>query len=178
MTIDLGDYINGIPMGAMAPGSSGGGGGGGTPYVLPPATTTTLGGIIVGDNLTIDDTGKLNAQAGTASEDYVEYQALTNAEYNLLQDKSESTLYRITDAAKVYLGETSLSEGSTAAVIDGGNATSVNLVPVYNTIENKSDFAELYESNIEMIDDLQTTFKAQSPLSDVVTSAIVEQEGI
>lgn len=63
MTIDLGDYINGIPMGAMAPGSSGGGGGGGTPYVLPPATTTTLGGIIVGDNLTIDATGKLNAQA-------------------------------------------------------------------------------------------------------------------
>lgn len=179
MTIDLGDYINGIPMGAMAPGSSGGGGGGGTPYVLPPATTTTLGGIIVGDNLTIDATGKLNAQAGgSTSEDYVEYQALTNAEYNLLPDKSESTLYRITDAAKVYLGETSLSEGSTATVIDGGNATSVNLVPVYNTIENKSDFAELYESNIETIDDLQTTFKAQSSLSDVVTSSIVEQEGV
>ncbi len=41
------------------------GGSGGTVYVLEPATTSTLGGIIVGDNLTIDEDGKLNAVAGT-----------------------------------------------------------------------------------------------------------------
>ena len=36
-------------------------------YELPPATTTTLGGIIVGDNLTIDEDGVLSAQAGGES---------------------------------------------------------------------------------------------------------------
>lgn len=34
-------------------------------YVLPPSTTTTLGGIIVGDNLTITETGKLSAKDTT-----------------------------------------------------------------------------------------------------------------
>lgn len=34
---------------------------------LTPATTTTLGGIIVGDNLTIDSNGKLNATGGGSS---------------------------------------------------------------------------------------------------------------
>ena len=33
--------------------------------LIKPATTSTLGGIIVGDNLTIDEDGKLNAVAGT-----------------------------------------------------------------------------------------------------------------
>ncbi len=34
------------------------------PYVLPPATTETLGGIIVGENLTITPEGVLSSQAG------------------------------------------------------------------------------------------------------------------
>jgi hypothetical protein len=34
------------------------------PYILPPATQTTLGGIKVGDNLTIDADGTLHAQPG------------------------------------------------------------------------------------------------------------------
>lgn len=38
-------------------------GGEGTPYTLPEATTTTLGGIIVGDNLSVDDNGKVSAPA-------------------------------------------------------------------------------------------------------------------
>jgi hypothetical protein len=36
----------------------------GNSYVLPPATANTLGGIIVGDNLTINANGLLSAQAG------------------------------------------------------------------------------------------------------------------
>lgn len=43
MTIDLGDYINGIPMGAMAPGSSGGGGGETGNYVTLDTTQTIEG---------------------------------------------------------------------------------------------------------------------------------------
>lgn len=33
-------------------------------YILPKATANILGGIIVGDNLTVDDNGRLNAMAG------------------------------------------------------------------------------------------------------------------
>jgi hypothetical protein len=39
----------------------------GNSYVLPPATANTLGGIIVGDNLTINANGLLSAQAGGVS---------------------------------------------------------------------------------------------------------------
>jgi hypothetical protein len=42
--------------------NSGGGGGGG--YVLPTATANRLGGIKVGENLTVEADGTLNAQAG------------------------------------------------------------------------------------------------------------------
>lgn len=36
---------------------------GGEAYELPPATTSTLGGVIVGDNLTVDGAGKISAGA-------------------------------------------------------------------------------------------------------------------
>lgn len=38
-------------------------GGSGDSYTLPAATTSALGGVIVGDNLTVDDTGKLSGAA-------------------------------------------------------------------------------------------------------------------
>ena len=57
MTITIGDCLFGIPMGAVSPSSSSGGGG----YILPPATTSTLGGVIVGDNLEVEDTGEVSA---------------------------------------------------------------------------------------------------------------------
>lgn len=38
--------------------------GGGGSYILPPATASTLGGIKVGQNLTVESDGTLNAQAG------------------------------------------------------------------------------------------------------------------
>lgn len=37
---------------------------GGEAYVLPPATTSTLGGVIIGDNLTVDGSGRVSATAG------------------------------------------------------------------------------------------------------------------
>lgn len=39
--------------------------GGGEQYVLPPATAETLGGIKVGENLTIDENGVLSAEGGS-----------------------------------------------------------------------------------------------------------------
>lgn len=40
-----------------------GGGGSVEPYILPPAKADTLGGIMVGDNLVIDESGRLSATA-------------------------------------------------------------------------------------------------------------------
>lgn len=37
---------------------------GGEAYVLPPATTSTLGGVIIGDNLSVDGSGRVSASAG------------------------------------------------------------------------------------------------------------------
>lgn len=49
---------------------------GGETYTLPPATTSTLGGMIVGDNLTVDGSGRVSAQAGQS---YVLPAATTSA---------------------------------------------------------------------------------------------------
>ena len=59
-------------------GKKAGGGGGG--YVLPPATSNTLGGIKVGDNLSIDGSGVLSAAAGSG---FVtnDYEKITNGQY-------------------------------------------------------------------------------------------------
>lgn len=38
----------------------------GASYTLPPATTSTLGGIIVGDNLSVDGTGRLSAEPSSS----------------------------------------------------------------------------------------------------------------
>lgn len=38
---------------------------GGVAYVLPPATDTTLGGVIVGDGLTVDGSGRLSSATST-----------------------------------------------------------------------------------------------------------------
>lgn len=37
---------------------------GGEAYVLPPATPSTLGGVIIGDNLSVDGSGRVSAKAG------------------------------------------------------------------------------------------------------------------
>lgn len=48
-------------------------------YTLPPATTTTLGGIKVGENLTITEDGTLNATGGGSLPDNVAYTNQTNS---------------------------------------------------------------------------------------------------
>ncbi len=35
-------------------------GGSGSDYVLPPATTSTLGGVIIGDNISVDENGRIS----------------------------------------------------------------------------------------------------------------------
>ena len=69
-------------------------------YELPPATTTTLGGIIVGDNLTIDEDGVLSAQAG--GESYSEGDGIEFKNVNPYGIPSEYTVVE-------YIGNTSNS---------------------------------------------------------------------
>ena len=40
----------------------------GTPYTLPPATADQLGGVKVGDGLTVDNEGKLSVDAANTEE--------------------------------------------------------------------------------------------------------------
>ena len=40
---------------------------GGSSYVLPPATKESLGGVVIGDNLTVDEQGKVNLPVATAT---------------------------------------------------------------------------------------------------------------
>lgn len=47
-------------------------GGGGSPYVLPIASAETLGGVKVGNNLTIGESGALNAPAPLVKGEYIE----------------------------------------------------------------------------------------------------------
>lgn len=74
--------------------------GGGGSYTLPTASTTTLGGIKVGQNLSIDGNGVLSSQAG--GEQVVE---LTQAEYNALSGYAENTIYVITDAVPIDMDD-------------------------------------------------------------------------
>lgn len=54
--------FNTVPFNPFPPSSDQqGSGGGGSSYVLPAATDETLGGVKVGDNLTIEEDGTLNA---------------------------------------------------------------------------------------------------------------------
>lgn len=69
-------------------------------YELPPATTTTLGGIIVGDNLTIDEDGVLSAQVG--GESYSEGDGIEFKNVNPYGIPSEYTVVE-------YIGNTSNS---------------------------------------------------------------------
>lgn len=53
--------LNTVPFNPFPPSSDQKGSGGGGSYVLPAATDETLGGIKVGDNLTVEEDGTLNA---------------------------------------------------------------------------------------------------------------------
>lgn len=64
---DIGGVKAGVGVTIAPDGTiSANGGGGGEAYTLPPATKTTLGGVIVGENITVDENGKISA-----SSDYV-----------------------------------------------------------------------------------------------------------
>ena len=93
---------------------------------LPIASTTTLGGIKVGDGLSITDDGVLTASGG------LRYKTLTSTEYEALSTKDPDTMYRLTDTNEVYLGTIPLTGGASAQyktllINNYDNATQTNL---------------------------------------------------
>lgn len=64
-------------------------GGGGTPYVLPTASASTLGGVKVGENLSIDANGVLSATGGSGN--VVGYMLGWNALYNMALTEYEAS---------------------------------------------------------------------------------------
>lgn len=93
---------------------------------FPIASTTTLGGIKVGDGLSITDDGVLSASGG------LRYKTLTSTEYEALSTKDADTMYRLTDTNEVYLGTIPLTGGASAQyktllINNYDNATQTNL---------------------------------------------------
>lgn len=95
---------------------------------LPIASTTTLGGIKVGDGLSITDDGVLSASGGGS----LRYKTLTSTEYEALSTPDADTMYRLTDTNEVYLGTIPLTGGASAQyktllINNYDNATQTNL---------------------------------------------------
>lgn len=94
---------------------------------IKPATTTAIGGVIVGDNLTVDATGKLSAIDTT-------YEDVTTTTHGLM-----------TAADKVKLN--GIEEGANKTIVDASlNATSTN------PVENKAVHAEFNSVRTELAD--------------------------
>lgn len=92
-------------------------------YTLPIASTTTLGGIIVGDNLTIDSTGKLSASTPGIS------QAVADARYLQLAKGGEIT------------------GGNLSIKRSGGSISYLNII---SADTNSADPGEYYEAGFSM----------------------------
>lgn len=94
---------------------------------VKPATTTTIGGIIVGDNLTVDGTGKLSAIDTT-------YEDATTTTHGLMST-----------ADKIKLD--GIAEGANKTIVDASlNATSTN------PVQNKAVHAEFNSVRTELAD--------------------------
>lgn len=119
-------YTNGEFYGGGSPG----GGGSGGDYVLPPATSETLGGVKIGDGLSITENGLLSAPKRTShtfdtndfnisEQDKVSLDLnqkiveITEADYNELteEEKNNGTTYFIKD--KIYDNSKNISYSTT-----------------------------------------------------------------
>lgn len=91
--------------------SAGSGEGGGSDYVLPIASKDVLGGIKVGANLTIDEDGTLNAQAGGGSD-------ATIAERNIMVLQT-SDVHRVQNGEYVKFNRVKCSIGDKLSYVEG-----------------------------------------------------------
>lgn len=104
---------------------------------LPIASTTSLGGIIVGDNLTIDSNGKLNAQSGGSAATYKNikntYTTTTTNVTTIPISFSETTFRSDVDILSVYINGFKMVEG-TEYSISNNNIVLVTPLDVIGTV--------------------------------------------
>ena len=107
-------FINGQDLGVAASGG----------YTLPIASATTLGGIKVGENLTITEDGTLSAQAG-AEDVIIPYKTFTDysdEEKTSIADKLLNCINAVKSLTKIcYLEATSAYYPLSGIVNDGNN---------------------------------------------------------
>ena len=106
------ETTNTIFLGSAQPSSGGGS------YTLPPATASTLGGVKVGQNLTVEADGTLNATGGGGAD-----KANTNLD-NLVEDAKMSVSNLLGDLYKTSGYEVVGAPTITNGVVTGFSATS------------------------------------------------------
>ena len=124
---------------------------------IPIASATTLGGVKVGENLSIDENGILSSQAQAGVE-------LTQAEYNALseEEKMNGTVYYITD-------------GSAAGGVDEEKVLELIKDNAENAIYEETTIAEAITNNTESISTLNQTYTSKmvevdKSITDLTTS--------
>ena len=117
-------------------------------YSLPVATSTTLGGIKVGENLSITEDGILSATGGVTEIPQANATTLGGIKANEKQDIDTQEVRIDTTTGLLYT-----QPGSVPDIIDGGNANTTSVIP--QPIDN-------YSSNDAIVNNGYTT-------TDVVT---------
>ena len=97
---------------------------GASTYSLPTASATTLGGIKVGDNLSITEDGTLSATGGITELPQANATALGGIKANEKQDTDTQEVRIDTATGLLYT-----QPGSVPNIIDGGNANTVSVIP-------------------------------------------------
>ena len=97
---------------------------GASTYSLPTASATTLGGIKVGDNLSITEDGTLSATGGITELPQANAIALGGIKANEKQDTDTQEVRIDTATGLLYT-----QPGSVPNIIDGGNANTVSVIP-------------------------------------------------
>jgi len=108
-------------------------GGGGTPYILPPATTNSLGGIKVGNNLTVENDGTLSPEILNVTFDYnFVSRYFTNLGQNIKVTNADDIA--IFEDIETYL--TAHEEADINAFVEYGQG--YNKIPIETVIDNGS----------------------------------------
>ena len=89
--------------------------------VIPPATTTTLGGVIVGDGLTVDENGTLETAGGSLADyETIAHAAATYATIASVDAKADETHEH--DASDITTGTLPVARGGTGKATHTSNA--------------------------------------------------------
>ncbi len=139
-------------------------------YVLPAATTSSMGGIIVGENLSIDASGVLSADAQ-------EYGEATSSQAGLMSIKDKIKLNGIAEGAEVNQNAfTSITDGKVTIAADAkqdvlnftaGEGISIVLDAVRDNITISSALEAISNSKIDEI--IGSKLVVENPLVDEVT---------